>query len=184
MIGSPFGLKETMRGEKQRTRRNDTVVSDPVEDHILAEASGEIVDGLKDLIGKSMEFERGMEGDDGVVPERGGDTIPIQGKWGECAGVDAVRYRPHAALVFEALEQIQKRAIALILLIQLARLVERKEGRGLGELGKGQTHSSFSYKPFIAYLSWLVLSTYENIPDVFLICKHLHTLKVSINDIV
>ena len=34
MIGSPFGLKETMRGEKHRTRWNDTVVCDAVEDHI------------------------------------------------------------------------------------------------------------------------------------------------------
>jgi hypothetical protein len=117
MIGSPFGLKETMRGEKHRTRWNDTVVRDAVEDHILAEARGEIVDGLKGLIGNSMEFERGMEGDDGVVPECGGDTIAIQGNCGEGAGVDAVGYLPHAVLFFEALEQIQKGAIALILLI-------------------------------------------------------------------
>src|SRR6266436_2883630 len=129
-----------MRGEKHRTWRNDTVVGDAVEDHIFAEPAGEIVDGLKGLIGESMEFERGMEGDDGVVAERGGDTIPIQGKCGEAADVDAVRYLPYAALFFETLEEVQKGAVAVILVIALTRLVESKEGRGLGELGKRWTH--------------------------------------------
>ena len=45
------------------------MVRDAVKDHILAGASGEIVDGLKSLVGEPVEFERGMEGDDGVVPE-------------------------------------------------------------------------------------------------------------------
>jgi len=153
MIGSPFGLKETMRGEKHRTWRNDPVVGDAVEDHIFAEAAGEIVDGLKGLIGKSMEFERRMEGDDGVVPERGGDTIPIQGNCGEGTGVDAVRYLQHAALFFETLEEVQKGAVAVILVIALTCLFESEEGRGLGELGKRQTHDAFSYRTYIAYLS-------------------------------
>ena len=112
------------------------MVRDAVKDHILAGASGEIVDGLKSLVGEPVEFERGMEGDDGVVPERGGDTIAIQRHCRQGAGVDAVGYLLNAALFLEALEEVQQGAIAIILVIALARLFERKEGRGLGELGK------------------------------------------------
>jgi hypothetical protein len=113
------------------------MVRDAVKDYIPAGASGEIVDGLKSLVGEPVKFERGMEGNDGVVPERGWHTIPIEGGCGEGSGVDSVGYLPHAALFFKTLEQIQKGAILLILLIELTRLVERKEGRGLGKLGKG-----------------------------------------------
>jgi hypothetical protein len=91
VIGSPFGLKETMTCKKHRTWRNDTVVGDAVEDHILPQAAGEIVDGLKGLVGKTVEFERRMKGDDGVVPERCGDPVPIEGNCGESAGVSSVR---------------------------------------------------------------------------------------------
>jgi hypothetical protein len=91
MIGSPFGLKETMSCRKHCTWRNDTVVGDAVENHILPQAAGEIVDGLKGLIGKTVEFKRRMKGDDGVVPERSGDPVPIQGNCGESAGVSSVR---------------------------------------------------------------------------------------------
>jgi hypothetical protein len=113
------------------------VVRDAVKDYILAGASGEIVDGLKSLVGEPAEFERGMEGNDGVVPERGWHTIAIQGSCGKGSGVDSVGYLLDAALSFETLEQIQKGAISLILIIELTRLFERKEGRGLSKLGKG-----------------------------------------------
>jgi hypothetical protein len=127
------------------------VVRDAVEDYILAGASGEIVDGLKSLVGKPVEFERGVEGNDGVIPERGRHTVAIQGNCGEGSGVNSVGYLLHTALFFETLEEIQKGAISLILLIELTRLVERKERRGLGKLGKGQAHFMFSYKAILAY---------------------------------
>jgi len=83
-----------------------------------------------------MEFEGGMDGDDGVVPERGGNTIAIQRNWGEGSGVDAVRYLPDATLFLKTLEEAQERAVAIILVITLTRLFESKKRRGLGELGE------------------------------------------------
>lgn len=82
-----------------------------------------------------------MEGDDGVVPEGGGNTIAIQGNCREGAGVDAVRYLPDAALFLETLEEVQKGAVAIILVIALTRLFESEERRGLGELGKRKTNA-------------------------------------------
>jgi hypothetical protein len=116
------------------------MVRDAVKDHILSGATGEIVDGLKSLVGKPVEFERGMEGYDGVVSKGCWHAISIQRRGGECSRVNSVGYLPDSILVFETLEEIQKGAISRILIIELTRLVERKERRGLGELGKGQAH--------------------------------------------
>jgi hypothetical protein len=66
----------------------------PSKDYVLAGASGEIVDGLKSLVGEPVKFERGMEGNDGVVSERGRHTIGIQGSCCEGSGVDSVGYLP------------------------------------------------------------------------------------------
>jgi hypothetical protein len=138
------------------------MVRDAIKDYVFAGASGEIVDGLKSLVGEPVKFERGMEGNNGVVSERGRHTIAIQGSCGEGSGVDSVGYLLHSALFLETLEQIQEGAISLILLIELTRLVERKEGRGLGKLGKGQAHLKFSHNTYLAYYKWLFMSMYEN----------------------
>jgi hypothetical protein len=69
IFGAPFRLKKAMGWGECWTRGNDTMVRDAVEDYILAGASGEIVDGLKSLIGEPVEFERGMEGNDSIFPE-------------------------------------------------------------------------------------------------------------------
>jgi hypothetical protein len=90
IVGASFGLKEAAGWREERARWNDTVISNAVKDHILAGASGEIVDGLKSLVGEPVEFERGMEGNDGVVPERRRHTIAIQGSGCEGSGVDSV----------------------------------------------------------------------------------------------
>jgi len=90
IVGASFGLKKAVGWREQRARWNDTVISDAVKDHILAGASGEIVDGLKSLVGEPVEFERGMEGNDGVVPERGRHTIAIQRSGCEGSGVDSI----------------------------------------------------------------------------------------------
>jgi hypothetical protein len=47
-------------------------------------------------------------------------------------------------------------------MIELTRLVERKEGRGLGELGKGQAHLRFSLNTDLAYYKGLFVSMCEN----------------------
>lgn len=127
------------------------MVSDTIKDHILAGAGGEIVDGLKSLVGEPMEFERGMEGNEGVFPEGSWHAIAIQWSGGECSRVDSVGYLSDSILVFESVEEVQKGAISLILLIEPTRLFERKEGRGLGKLGKGQAHSKFSHNTILAY---------------------------------
>ena len=90
IFGASFGLKKAVGWSEQRARWNDTVIRNAVKDHIFAGASGEIVDGLKSLVGEPVEFERGMEGNDGVVPERRRHTIAIQGSGCEGSGVDSV----------------------------------------------------------------------------------------------
>ena len=55
------------------------MVSDVVEDNVFACASGEIVDGLKDLVGDAVQFEGGVEGDDGVVAEGVRDAVVVGG---------------------------------------------------------------------------------------------------------
>jgi hypothetical protein len=145
IVSATFRLKKAMSWEQQWTGGNSTVVGDTIEDDILAEASGKIIDGLEGLIGEPVEFERRVEGDDGVISERAGDTIPIQGNCGEGAGIDSVGYLSYTALFFETLEEVQKGAVAVILVIALTCLFESKEGRGLGELGERQTHSLHSY---------------------------------------
>jgi len=77
MFGSMLGLKEMPRREKHCTRRNDGVVCDAIEDHIFAQAGGEVVDGLEGLVRESVEFERGMEGYDGIGTERGWHAVPV-----------------------------------------------------------------------------------------------------------
>ena len=44
------------------------MVRDTIKDYVLAGASGEIVDRLKGLVGETVEFEGGMEGDDSIFP--------------------------------------------------------------------------------------------------------------------
>ena len=56
-----------------------------------AGAGGEIVDRLKSLIGESAEFERGVEGNESIVPERGWHAIAIQRSGGMGTGVDRER---------------------------------------------------------------------------------------------
>jgi hypothetical protein len=151
-----------MSWEQQCTGRNNTVVGDAIEDDILAEARGKIVDGLESLVGDPVEFERGVESDDGVPSEGAGDAISIQGNCRESTGINAVCYLPHAALFFQTLEQVQKRTISLVLLIEPTRLIERKERCGLGELGERQPHNTFSYNSYVAYLKCAYLSRCEN----------------------
>jgi hypothetical protein len=117
IVGAPFRLKKTMGWRQEWTWRYDTMVSDGVKDHILAGASREIVDGLKSLVGDPVEFERGMEGNDGVFSESSWHTIAIQRSGGECSRVDSVSYLSDSILVFESVEQIQKGAISFILVI-------------------------------------------------------------------
>jgi hypothetical protein len=136
IISATFRLKKAMGWERQWTWRNNTLVGDAIEDDILAEASGKIVDGLEGLIGDPVEFERRVEGDDGVISERPGDAIPIQRNCREGADVGSVGYFSYTSLFFETLEEVQKGAVAVILVIALTCLFESKEGRGLGELGK------------------------------------------------
>ena len=145
IVSASFRLKKAMGWERQWTWGNNTLVGDAIEDDILAEASGKIVDGLKGLIGDPVEFERRVEGDDGVISERPGDAIPIQGNCREGADVGSVGYLSYTSLFFETLEEVQKGAVAVILVIALTCLFESKEGRGLGELGERQTHSWHSY---------------------------------------
>lgn len=105
------------------------MVGDVVEDNIFACASGEIVDGLEDLVGDAVEFEGGVEGDDGVVAKSEGHAITVERQSGERSGIDSICYESDAALDFQAMEQIQDGAIARILLIPLACFPERKQGR-------------------------------------------------------
>jgi hypothetical protein len=91
------------------------VIRNTVKDDISARTSGEIVDGLKSLIGDSVEFESGMDGQDGVFAKRGWHTIAIQRSCGEGSGVDSVGYLAYAALFFESLKEVQKGATASIL---------------------------------------------------------------------
>jgi hypothetical protein len=93
------------------------MVGGAVKDHVLSGATGEIVDGLKSLIGEPVEFERGMEGNDGVVSEGSWHAISIQRSAGECSRVDSVGYLPDSILVFEAVQEIQKGAISRVLII-------------------------------------------------------------------
>jgi len=140
IVGAPFGLKKAMGWGERWTGRHDAVVGHAVKDHILAGASGEIVDGLKSLVGEAVEFESGMEGDDGIFSEGSRHAVAVQRSCGECSRVDSISYLSDTTLVFESVEEVQKGAISFILIIELTRLVEREEGRGLGKLGKGQTH--------------------------------------------
>ena len=58
-----------------------------VEDQIFACASGEIVDGLEDLVGDAVQFESGVEGDDGVVAEGARDAVAVGRGGGQGAGI-------------------------------------------------------------------------------------------------
>lgn len=144
VVRATFRLKEAMGWKQQWTGRNNTVVGDTIEDDILAQARRKIVDGLESLVGEAVEFKRGVESDDGVPSEGAGDTVSIQGNCRESTGINAVCYLPYPALFFQALEQVQKRTISLVLLIEPTRLIKREDGCGLGELGKGQLHNCFS----------------------------------------
>ena len=83
------------------------MVRDGVEDHVFAGASGEIVDRLKGLVGEPVKFERGMEGDDSVVPKGCRNTIAVQRSGGEGSRIDSVGYLPDAALMFEPVNEIR-----------------------------------------------------------------------------
>jgi hypothetical protein len=160
VVGAAFGLKKAVGRREHRAGENNTVVRSAVKDDIFAGTSGGIVDGLKSLIGESVEFESGMEGKDGVcAKKRGWHTIAIQRGRGEGSGVDSVGYLAYAALFLESLEEVQKGATASILIIKTADFVEREEGRGLGELGKRQAHLQFSDNTSKAYLQYPALSS-------------------------
>ena len=61
----------------ERARRSDTVVGHVIEDHVFSRARGEIVDGLENLVGDAVPFERGMKRNDGIVAKREGNEIAI-----------------------------------------------------------------------------------------------------------
>jgi hypothetical protein len=92
IVGAPFRLKKAMGWRHEWTWRYDTVVRDGVEDHVFAGASGEIIDGLKSLVGEPMEFEGGMKGDDSIFPEGRRNAVAVQGRGGEGSRVNSVGY--------------------------------------------------------------------------------------------
>ena len=67
VVGAKFGLNEAMRWRRENSRRSDTVVGHAVKDDVFPWPQREEVDGVEDLIGDAVEFEGGVEGDDGVL---------------------------------------------------------------------------------------------------------------------
>jgi hypothetical protein len=56
------------------------------------------------LVDEAVQFEGGVEGDDGGVAEGERDAVAVGRDGGEGAGVDAVSNEPHAALGFQAMK--------------------------------------------------------------------------------
>ena len=102
------------------------MVSDVIEDDVFACASGEIVDGLEDLVGDAVQFESGVEGDDGVVAEGAWDTVAVGRSGGEGASVDAVCKEPHAALSFQSMKEVDDGAAMHVFPIAIASFSDRE----------------------------------------------------------
>jgi len=107
IVGAPFRLKKTMGWRQEWTWRYDTMVSDGVKDHVFAGAGGEIVGSLKGLVGETVEFESGVEGDDRIFPEGCRNAITVQRSGGEGSRIDSVGYLPDATLMFEPVNEVR-----------------------------------------------------------------------------
>ena len=105
-----------------------------VEDDIFACASGEIVDGLEDLVGDAVQFESGVQGDDCVVAEGARDAVAVGRGGGESAGINAVRKEPHASLGFQAMQQVGEGAAMHVFPVALAGFPDREQRSVLGVL--------------------------------------------------
>jgi hypothetical protein len=100
-----------------------------VEDDVFSCAGGEIMDGLKDLIRDALQFEGGVEGDDGVVTEGVGGAVAVERGGGKSAGIDAVRNEPHAALGFQWMKQVEYGAAMFVFLVEVAGFPKRSKIR-------------------------------------------------------
>jgi NADPH:quinone reductase len=70
----------------------------------------------------------------------GSDDVPAEAKIEATRDINKALEAGWQGLDIAEIVPVDERAISLILLIELTRLVDSKEGRGLGKLGKGQTH--------------------------------------------
>jgi hypothetical protein len=91
---------------------------------------------LEDLVGDSVQFEGGVEGDDGVVAEGARDAVAVGRGDGEGASIDAVRNQPHAALGFQAMKQVEEGAAMHVFPVAIAGFPDREQGSGLGVVGE------------------------------------------------
>ncbi len=112
------------------------MVRDMVEDDVFPCASGEIIDGLEDLVGDAVQFECGVESDDGVLVEGARDVVAVGRGGGEGADIDAVRNEPHAALGFQAMKQVEEGAAMHVFPVAIAGLPDREQRSGLSVLGE------------------------------------------------
>jgi hypothetical protein len=119
VVRAEFGMKEAVRWRRKNSRRSDAVVGHAVEDDVFPCARREIVDSLKYLIRDALQFEGRVEGDDGVVAQSVRDAVTVGGGGDERAGIDAVGNEAHAALSFEAMQQVQDRAAFLVLPVEV-----------------------------------------------------------------
>ena len=77
----------------KRGREEERRGGHAVEDNVFARSPREIVDGLENLIRNAVQFEGGVESDDGVVAEGVGDAVAVERSGGKSAGIDVMAAR-------------------------------------------------------------------------------------------
>ena len=110
------------------------MVRDILEDYVFAGPRGEVVDGLKDLVGHTVPFQRRVKRQCGVAAKSGGDAIAVE--WNRCQSsrVDALGKLSNATLSLEPMHHIKDGAAVGLLSVSLVEFGEREKRRGLARV--------------------------------------------------